>query len=170
MHTFCLRCACGGKEHRHLPAGRPCQSTLSCCFSIPALLHPIVAICPRAPGTQCDSHRLLHQSCRPGTAWLHLDLVTLVTSGTMPWTGCSPWGDSPGEGSPAGALSRGRGGDPGHGWSRAAHQQLPAQQHRTTQGTQAEPGQASTCRVKSKALAHKTRSRNVQISPGSSVS
>lgn len=48
--------------------------------------------CAPEPQGQCDSHRLLHQSCRPGAAWLHLDPVTLITSGTMPWSGCSPWG------------------------------------------------------------------------------
>lgn len=169
MHIFCLRCICRGKKHRQLPAGWPCQSTLSCYLSIPALLHHVVAICPRAPGTQCDSHSLLHQSCRTGAAWLHLDPVTLVTLGTMDrllTVGRQPWPGQPCRWVKKGALSRGRGGVPGHGWSSAAHQQPPAEQHRATWGVQAEPGGASTCRVKSKALAHKIRSRNVQISPG----
>lgn len=154
---FCLRCACRGKEHRQLPAGWPCQSTLSYCLPMPALLHHIMAIFPRTTGTQCDSHRLLHQSCRPGAVWLHLDPVTLIHSGTMPWTGYSRWGGQSCRQVKQGALCRGRGGGPGHGWSRAAHQQPPAKQHRAAWGAQAELGGASTCRVKSKALAHKIR-------------
>lgn len=157
MHTFCLRCACRGKEHRQLPAGWPCQSTPSYCLPTPALLHHIVAMCPRAPGTQCDSHRLLHQSCRPGAAWLHLDPVTLITSGTMPWSGCSPWGRA--------ALQMGKARDTFQRQGRGPRAWLeqcssPAVPSKTAQSNLGCPGRAwgaSTCRVRSKALAHKTR-------------